>query len=229
MRHKQVELEEARALQLAMLPRSLPEVPDLELAAHMDTATEVGGDYYDFDVAADGSLTVAVGDATGHGMKAGTLVTATKSLFKALGEGALLETLDRSSAALKAMNLRQLNMALLLARWQRGHLRIAAAGMPPVYLYRAAENQVEAVLLPGLPLGTPLRGRYQETQLTLECRRHRPLHERRLPRTHRAERRPTGLRQGAAGLRRIGRRTGPRHCPGVAAGVGGLGPGSAAG
>lgn len=168
VRHKQVELEEARALQLAMLPRSLPEVADLELAAHMDTATEVGGDYYDFDVADDGSLTVAVGDATGHGMKAGTLVTATKSLFKALGEGALLDTLDRSSAALKAMNLRQLNMALLLARWQRGHLRIAAAGMPPVYLYRAAEAQVEAVLLPGLPLGTPLRGRYQETQLKLE-------------------------------------------------------------
>lgn len=168
VRHKQLELEEARALQLAMLPRSLPEVPDLELAAHMDTATEVGGDYYDFDVADDGSLTVAVGDATGHGMKAGTLVTATKSLFKALGEGALLDTLDRSSAALKAMNLRQLNMALLLARWQRGHLRIAAAGMPPVYLFRAAEKQVESVLLPGLPLGTPLRGRYQETQLTLE-------------------------------------------------------------
>lgn len=169
VRHKQQELEEARTLQLAMLPRNLPDVADLEVAAHMDTATEVGGDYYDFDVADDGSLTVAVGDATGHGMKAGTLVTATKSLFKALGEGGLVDTLDRSSAALKAMNLRQLNMALLLARWQRGHLRIAAAGMPPVYLYRAAEDRVEAVLLPGLPLGTPLRGRYQETQVHLQA------------------------------------------------------------
>ena len=29
----------------------------------------------------DGTLTVAVGDATGHGLKAGTVVTATKSLF----------------------------------------------------------------------------------------------------------------------------------------------------
>ncbi|MDA8016017.1 MAG: SpoIIE family protein phosphatase [Thermoanaerobaculia bacterium] len=168
VRHKQLELEEARALQLAMLPRSLPEVADLEVAAHMDTATEVGGDYYDFDLAEDGSLTVAVGDATGHGMKAGTLVTATKSLFKALGEGALVETLDRSSAALKAMNLRQLNMALLLARWRRGHLRVAAAGMPPVYLFRADEGMVDDLLLPGLPLGTPLRGRYQEAQLRLE-------------------------------------------------------------
>jgi hypothetical protein len=29
----------------------------------------------------DGTLTVVIGDATGHGMKAGTMVTAAKSLF----------------------------------------------------------------------------------------------------------------------------------------------------
>ena len=50
----------------------------------MKPATEVGGDYYDFHVGEDGTLTVAVGDATGHGLKAGTMVTATKSLFNNL-------------------------------------------------------------------------------------------------------------------------------------------------
>ncbi len=29
----------------------------------------------------DGTLTVAIGDATGHGMKAGTIVSMTKALF----------------------------------------------------------------------------------------------------------------------------------------------------
>lgn len=48
----------------------------------MKPATEVGGDYYDFHLADDGTLTVAVGDATGHGLKAGTFVTAMKSLFR---------------------------------------------------------------------------------------------------------------------------------------------------
>ena len=47
----------------------------------MKTATEVGGDYYDFHIGLDGTLTVVIGDATGHGMKAGTMVTTTKSLF----------------------------------------------------------------------------------------------------------------------------------------------------
>jgi hypothetical protein len=42
------ELEEARQLQLSMLPKKLPQLPNLEIAAYMKPATEVGGDYYDF-------------------------------------------------------------------------------------------------------------------------------------------------------------------------------------
>ena len=45
---KTKELDEARALQLSMLPKELPRLPNLEIAAKMLTATEVGGDYYDF-------------------------------------------------------------------------------------------------------------------------------------------------------------------------------------
>src|SRR6185369_17623955 len=96
-----LELEEARQLQLSMLPASVPMLPGLEIAAYMKPATEVGGDYYDFHVGEDGTLTVAVGDATGHGLKAGTIVTATKGLFNALaGQPDLVATLDQTSRAL---------------------------------------------------------------------------------------------------------------------------------
>ena len=44
------ELEEARQLQLSMLPKELPQLPNLDIAVYMKTATEVGGDYYDFNV-----------------------------------------------------------------------------------------------------------------------------------------------------------------------------------
>ena len=50
----------------------------------MKPATEVGGDYYDFHLGEDGTLTVAIGDATGHGLKAGTMVAAVKGLFLSL-------------------------------------------------------------------------------------------------------------------------------------------------
>lgn len=149
------ELEEARALQLSMLPRELPQLPDLEIAAFMQTASEVGGDYYDFAIAEDGHLTVAIGDATGHGLRAGTMVTATKSLFNALAvDGELLETLGRSSLALKRMNLRKLAMALTLVRYRYGRMRIASAGMPPPMVWRAASRDVETLMVGGMPLGS---------------------------------------------------------------------------
>ena len=162
------ELEEARALQLSMLPNAVPDHPDVQLAAYMETATEVGGDYYDFAVDADGTLTVAVGDATGHGMKAGTMVTAAKSLFNVLaGEADLLHIFDRSTRALKRLNLDQLYMALTLARFKEGQLRIAAAGMPPALLYRAADGKVEKIILKGMPLGSFVKFPYQEAALTV--------------------------------------------------------------
>ena len=42
------ELEDARRLQLSMLPQKIPVIPDYEIGVFMKTATEVGGDYYDF-------------------------------------------------------------------------------------------------------------------------------------------------------------------------------------
>ena len=52
---------------------------DLEIAAGIQTATEVGGDYYDFFPQRDNSIYVVVGDATGHGMTAGMMVSITKA------------------------------------------------------------------------------------------------------------------------------------------------------
>lgn len=165
------ELKEARELQLAMLPEAVPELPDLEVAAHMETATEVGGDYYDFELGADGTLTVAIGDATGHGMRAGTMVTATKGLFNVLArEPSLLEALSRATRAIRRMNLHKLAMALTLARYRDRNLCIAAAGMPPVLVYRASSGAVEQILLAGMPLGSMASFPYREVVVPLEPR-----------------------------------------------------------
>jgi len=151
---KTQELEEARKLQLSMLPRTLPAVPSLEIAAVMKTATEVGGDYYDFDLADDGTLTVAVGDATGHGAKAGTLVAVTKGLFHELSRvEPIPEAFRRCSGAIKSMNLGALYMCLTIVKIREGRLTVSAAGMPPVLVYRARDGSVESIPLKGMPLG----------------------------------------------------------------------------
>lgn len=164
------ELEEARQLQLSMLPKTLPQLPNLEVAAYMKPATEVGGDYYDFHVSDDGTLTVAVGDATGHGLKAGSMVTATKGLFNAFaGEQNIPQIFTQTSQALKKMNMRGLYMAMAMLKIKDGRMTISNAGMPPALIYREATKEIEEVCIRAMPLGSVSNFAYQQHEFTLSA------------------------------------------------------------
>jgi serine phosphatase RsbU (regulator of sigma subunit) len=162
------ELEEARQLQLSMLPKKLPQIANLEIAAYMKPATEVGGDYYDFHVSSEGILTVVVGDATGHGLKAGTVVTAAKSLFNVFAERAdIPQIFTESSRALKRMNLRGLFMAMTMIKIKDDNLAVGIAGMPPLLVYRALTGEVKEVALKAVPLGGITKFVYQQVEMKL--------------------------------------------------------------
>jgi len=151
---KTKELEEARELQLSMLPKDLPNLPNLDIAVYMQTATEVGGDYYDFHVGMDGTLTVVVGDATGHGMKAGTMVTTTKSLFNILAPNPdILTTFSEISRVIKGMKFHQLSMCLMLLKIKGDQLSVSSAAMPPAMIYRKKNQAIEEIFMKGMPLG----------------------------------------------------------------------------
>ncbi|MFA6597475.1 MAG: SpoIIE family protein phosphatase [Ignavibacteriaceae bacterium] len=151
---KSSELEEARQLQLSMLPKELPQLPHLDIAVYMKTATEVGGDYYDFIVGLDGTLTVAIGDATGHGMKAGTIVSMVKALFSSGGSRLDMKTFfDQSSDALKEIELGRLMMAFMMLKIKSNRLEFTNAGMPPLFIYRKQSKTVEEIMINGMPLG----------------------------------------------------------------------------
>lgn len=148
------DLEEARKLQLAMLPKTIPQLPFLDIAVSMKTAQEVGGDYYDFAVDSKGTLTVAIGDATGHGLKAGTIVTATKVLFNTLVfHHNPVKILQEMSLALKDMGFHNMYMAMIIAKMTRERMLISSAGMPFTYHYRASDKEVTEIELKGMPLG----------------------------------------------------------------------------
>src|ERR1017187_10081615 len=68
---KSKELESAKELQLSLLPNNIPSLENINIACFMETAAEVGGDYYDFFLSDENILTTIIGDATGHGLKAG--------------------------------------------------------------------------------------------------------------------------------------------------------------
>ena len=166
---KTEELEAARELQMSMLPQESPQVPHLDVAFEMHPATEVGGDYYDYNLTEDGKLTIAIGDATGHGINAGLVVSAVKSLFKtSASDVGNLDTLERISQGIKSMNLKRLYMAMTLATFKDNELTLTTAGMPPVLLYHANENRVEEILLEGMPLGGVMGSERQEASFELQ-------------------------------------------------------------
>jgi len=152
---KSLELEEARQLQLSMLPKELPQLPNLDIAVYMKTATEVGGDYYDFHIGLDGTLTVVIGDATGHGMKAGTMVTTTKSLFNVLAPNPnIVETFHEMTRCLKLMQMEKLSMCMTMLKIMGNKIQMSAAGMPPIFIYKRESQSIEEHVIKGMPLGT---------------------------------------------------------------------------
>jgi serine phosphatase RsbU (regulator of sigma subunit) len=165
---KSKELEEARQLQLSMLPKELPQLPNLDIAVYMKTATEVGGDYYDFHVGMDGTLTVVVGDATGHGLKAGTMVTAAKSLFNSHASNPdILFTFNEITRCIKQMQIHMLSMCLTILKIRGKDIILSAAGMPPTLIYRKSEMAVEEIVLKGMPLGAVNDFPYQLKETTI--------------------------------------------------------------
>ncbi len=165
---KKKELEAARDLQLSMLPSKIPDHSKLEIAAHMQTATEVGGDYYDFHRSNDETLTMVIGDATGHGAQAGTIVTATKSLFNLLSrEEDIAEILNHINFSIRKMRMPNLFMAMGLVRLIGSELELAGAGMPAALIYRSSEKKVEKIPLKGLPLGSVADFKYSKTSTKL--------------------------------------------------------------
>lgn len=162
------ELNEARQLQLSMLPRELPRLPHIDIDVYMKTATEVGGDYYDFHLSEDGTLTVIIGDATGHGLNAGMVVTATKSALESLWEETrLFDLFARMNNVLRRMNLRKLYMALNVVRIDKNRASLCGVGMPPLLIYRACEKWIEEIALKGMPLGSVESYSYQTRELEL--------------------------------------------------------------
>ena len=76
------ELEIATHIQTSILPRDL-QVENLEIAATMLPATEVGGDYYDV-LPGQGGCWLGIGDVAGHGLRSGLVMLMMQSIIAAL-------------------------------------------------------------------------------------------------------------------------------------------------
>ncbi len=160
---KTKELEDARKLQLSILPKSFPQFVNLEIAARMRTATEVGGDYYDYHISNDGTITIVIGDATGHGTKAGIMTTLIKSLFDTMAHTFFIpDFFNHCTRIIKKMNFGNLFMSLAVIKIKNYRLVASSAGIPPILYYNSIKKEVEEIILKGMPVGAVNDFSYQQ-------------------------------------------------------------------
>ena len=150
---KNKELQAARDLQQSMLPKENPKRPDLDIATFIRSSTEVGGDYYDFFPQDSGSLFSVCGDATGHGVTSGMMVSVTKAGLNGINPVKPNKILQRLNRVVKRIDLGTLRMSLNIAEITQNEVYLSSAAMPPIYLYKANSNAVEELMQSGLPLG----------------------------------------------------------------------------
>jgi serine phosphatase RsbU (regulator of sigma subunit) len=151
----------ARTLQRTLLPRRLPEIRGLQVAAFYQPAgvmqTEVGGDFYDVFEVGDSSWSVVVGDVCGKGVEAAALTGMARHTLRG---AALRET--SPSGALEDLNRVMLRedgerfCTVALGRLERREdaleLAVACGGHPaPLVVHR--DGRVETVGAPGSLLG----------------------------------------------------------------------------
>ena len=166
------ELEDARAIQLAMLPSSAPEVGWMELQGMSLPASEVGGDYYDFLPVDADRVAVVVGDVAGHGVASGLLLSGVRAGLHLLRADLVAPhaVVERLNLLVRDSGVSRLFMSLVVALFDRGSgtVQVVTAGHPPAMRFRAASGDVVILEASSPPLGTRLPPAFPQREERLE-------------------------------------------------------------
>ncbi|MBD1902413.1 PP2C family protein-serine/threonine phosphatase [Trichocoleus sp. DQ-A3] len=186
------ELEIGADIQLRLLPRQCPNIYGVELAAKCQTASRVGGDYYDFipanydqlrpqtdsdsevETARRGSVpwSLVIGDVMGKGVPAGLIMTMTRGMLRA-------EVLNRHSPAKILQHLNRVMYAdlenshrfvtLFYSEYdpQTRILSYSNAAHHPPLLWQASTRSIKRLDTWGMLIGLDADSQYEDAQVQL--------------------------------------------------------------
>ena len=168
----QGEVNLAATLQRSILPPPQIDLPGVQGKATLLTSSEVGGDYYDYYKVAGHHSILLIGDVSGHGVAAGTMVGAAKAgVYPLIHEGItnpveILNSLNETMRATAQQSL-LMTMACLSLDARTGKLVFANAGHVLPYLLRRNSQHWEMLEASGLPLGKSMDADYSATSIEL--------------------------------------------------------------
>jgi len=154
------ELAITRRLQQMILPSptELAAIAALDIAAYMEPATQVGGDYYDVFAHGQGTR-ICIGDVTGHGLESGVIAIMVQSAMRALST----LNLDPPTEAILALNRAiyqnvqrmhsDKSLSFLLLDYQNGCLMVTGQHETAIVLRADGGTETVDTLDLGFPIG----------------------------------------------------------------------------
>jgi phosphoserine phosphatase RsbU/P len=166
------ELEAARRIQNSILPRRIPSISGLLVAARYEPMTEVAGDFYDFIAVDERRLTILVADVSGHGVPAALIASMLKVAFAAQNGCASdpAEVLSRINATLHGTLDRQfVTAACAHIDLVERTVHYTGAGYPPSLLWKCRTPQLVELAENGLLLGPFHSSTYENVRHSVEA------------------------------------------------------------
>jgi sigma-B regulation protein RsbU (phosphoserine phosphatase) len=145
----------ARELQFRLLPQSLPQLRNLEIAAKFAPARAIGGDLYDVVNYSLDRVAIVVGDVSGKGAPAAIYAALVSGILRSHSpiEPSPAEMLSAVNFSLGERRIDGQFVSLIYAVWDdlNRTLQIANSGLPrPIYCHH---GEIEIIEATGLPLG----------------------------------------------------------------------------
>jgi serine phosphatase RsbU (regulator of sigma subunit) len=164
------EMNVARRIQHALLPKELPKLEDWRLAAYYQPARAVGGDFYDFVSFEDGRTGLFIGDVTDKGVPAALVMATTRTLLRAVALEALSpgQVLERVNNLLMPDIPANMFVTCLVAILDPASGRLQYANAGQNLPYRRTRDGVSELHATGMPLGLFADMFYEEKEVVIE-------------------------------------------------------------
>jgi len=129
------ELNTAQQIQRDLLPKNTPNIPGLEITAKTRSASEIGGDTFDFITKGDRHL-MYVGDSTGHGVPAGIVMIMVDTLIETFMDlyEKLTDIMIQLNKYLKPHLQTTMFMTMILMEWEAATKKIKWIGAGHEYI-----------------------------------------------------------------------------------------------
>lgn len=153
------ELRIARQVQLSLLPQSLPSIPEYSINAYINTATEVGGDFYDVLKLNQDKFLLVLGDVSGKGTSAAFYMAQCISLIRFAHQFShdpqeILRRLNHYFSDPMIDRQIFLTMILVLLDSKKHQVTLYRAGHNnPLFIPVDTTQPVKELMIPGLAIG----------------------------------------------------------------------------